>query len=871
MPVIWKLNGVEIGSLFKTRPILKQVNQLPDTLSWSEVVEFDGPLSYALDAPIMLTRTLTGRDIAAGSFVIGGQYKIVSVGTTNFVAIGAVSNTVGGTFVATGVGSGSGTAIFIPTGSPISFVQAAALSTGQLYQIKSVGSTDFTAIGAASNTVGLEFTATGAGTGTGLAWPTYCWFRGVVRDTPRTRSSRESAIGYEARGPWQWLERIDYVQEFPYANAPTTPVAAGAFVSGKLYLITAVGTTDFTAIGAASNSPGVRFTATGAGSGTGTAMLILTYERGRVILGQDASGAKQTPDAFITDVLNYALSKKPDIFQIGTIDSAISAMRFEEALNLTCAQVLQRVLQSCPDAVAFFDYLTNPPTIHMLRRGFMDGLLFDIIDDDETNETAGALRELVDLRSRPDLLRDSVCLIYLQANLSNDYAWETPSYDRAPAAVAATAIVAGKLYEIVTHGTTNFMALGAADNNPGTKFIASGAGTGTGTATAAVSGSPDTLTRTFELAGSVEHIAYVKQKVTVAAIPAALVFSSPVTSGATFTALTDFWQKHRPDLYNADITIKSFYRGTRTKDDGTAKNALCVNELLTGAITDWMETERGIVTERQIVTTDIEYEITVGGKKETHSAQLTAVITATSATSTTYSKLADSDFLAAEVAPAGLAQMILDSISALQWDGQIVLVQDDPSISYLVGRLVNLDGSLADWSTMNALIQQATTDLFEGRTTIKVGTAKHLAPDDLLEMFRPAPAIPAVMNASTRTSGISGAAQTGQYLTKHHPSQPGSPGLLRAGRVYNGAISVAGTVWTAAEAITAIQGNYSGATGDAQYPTTGDRHILTHAGAARLGFIVTTTDPGISDTLHFSFTVGGRTYYAHGKQTGIWK
>lgn len=44
---------------------------------------------------------------------------------------------------------------------------ATALVAGQNYVIKTVGTTSFTAIGAASNTVGLQFFATGAGTGTG--------------------------------------------------------------------------------------------------------------------------------------------------------------------------------------------------------------------------------------------------------------------------------------------------------------------------------------------------------------------------------------------------------------------------------------------------------------------------------------------------------------------------------------------------------------------------------------------------------------------------------------------------------------------------------------------------------------------------------
>jgi hypothetical protein len=47
--------------------------------------------------------------------------------------------------------------------------QTVPFAVGSLYKIASVGTTDFTAIGASSNTVGVEFTATGAGTGSGTA------------------------------------------------------------------------------------------------------------------------------------------------------------------------------------------------------------------------------------------------------------------------------------------------------------------------------------------------------------------------------------------------------------------------------------------------------------------------------------------------------------------------------------------------------------------------------------------------------------------------------------------------------------------------------------------------------------------------------
>lgn len=105
-------------------------------------------------------------------------------------------------------------------------VPAGLFVIGQSYRILWIGSTDFTLLGAASNTPGLVFTATGAGTG------------GV-------------GVGAAALQPAAWL------------------IAAGAFVIGQTYMIMVVGSTNFVAIGAGSNSPGQVFTATGAGSGTG--------------------------------------------------------------------------------------------------------------------------------------------------------------------------------------------------------------------------------------------------------------------------------------------------------------------------------------------------------------------------------------------------------------------------------------------------------------------------------------------------------------------------------------------------------------------------------------------------------------------------
>lgn len=53
---------------------------------------------------------LTTRNRYTAPFTIGQEYTILSLGTTDFTSIGASSNTIGVTFTATGVGSGTGVA-----------------------------------------------------------------------------------------------------------------------------------------------------------------------------------------------------------------------------------------------------------------------------------------------------------------------------------------------------------------------------------------------------------------------------------------------------------------------------------------------------------------------------------------------------------------------------------------------------------------------------------------------------------------------------------------------------------------------------------------------------------------------------------------
>ena len=70
-----------------------------------------------------------GAAVTAGSFVVGQAYQIINAGNTSFTTIGAESNTVGAYFVATGAGTGTGTAGPINTGD--ARVDAMPISTAQ--------------------------------------------------------------------------------------------------------------------------------------------------------------------------------------------------------------------------------------------------------------------------------------------------------------------------------------------------------------------------------------------------------------------------------------------------------------------------------------------------------------------------------------------------------------------------------------------------------------------------------------------------------------------------------------------------------------------------------------------------------------------
>jgi len=97
---------------------------LPSASAWSAIANGD----------------LTAVEVA-GSFVVGRSYKIVSLGTTPWTSIGADAQLVGTYFIATGIGTGSGTA------SPVASHTVAVASTGTINAYSTDGGLTWTSGG----------------------------------------------------------------------------------------------------------------------------------------------------------------------------------------------------------------------------------------------------------------------------------------------------------------------------------------------------------------------------------------------------------------------------------------------------------------------------------------------------------------------------------------------------------------------------------------------------------------------------------------------------------------------------------------------------------------------------------------------------
>lgn len=221
-----------------------------------------GQLWYNIDSAML--NLWSHPIVLSGSFITGHQYTINSTGngTTNFMTIGAADNNFGSTFTYNGnsqVGTGSAKDLGISAWSGVVTTDSLSFQlTGQSTYIEQTIQTYGDSHYASSITGAITAATTLISAQSGQEF------------TVTNTTGNFYSVSLPATGTW----RFKFVGGTSNPNVMSlSTVNAGNFISGQVYTISVIGTTDFIACGATSNTIGLSFTAINKGAGTGTATI----------------------------------------------------------------------------------------------------------------------------------------------------------------------------------------------------------------------------------------------------------------------------------------------------------------------------------------------------------------------------------------------------------------------------------------------------------------------------------------------------------------------------------------------------------------------------------------------------------------------
>jgi hypothetical protein len=144
--------------------------------------------------------------------------------------------------------------------------------------------------------------------------------------------------------------------------------------------------------------------------------------KSHLILGQDIDGRAMTIGAQLGDVIRYVnLAMGQEVMALAEDTNLPVYVPFDECKDLSCAEVMKRLLRWIPDAITYFDYTQIIPVLHIVRRHQLPELTLDIRD-------LSAFRFI----PRYDLLVPSVVLKFEKTHKSSGKSWKTSEIQRFP-------------------------------------------------------------------------------------------------------------------------------------------------------------------------------------------------------------------------------------------------------------------------------------------------------------------------------------------------------------------------------------------------------------------------------------------------------
>ena len=191
------------------------------------------------------------------------------------------------------------------------------------------------------------------------------WFLGRVNNIPRLGDPSDERISYEVVGPWWWLENIVFQQSWKRFNTETETVE-------------------------------------------------YAY-KSRVILCQNASGDRINSGQQIAEAIDWAITRGAPISK-GTIDPDIE-IPWSEEVDISCADVIVKMLRWSPDCVCWFDYTGETPIFYCRKKSNLTAVQMAVDD--------GSPRQRISITPRYDLQVPGITLRYEQDTEHGDVFYET--------------------------------------------------------------------------------------------------------------------------------------------------------------------------------------------------------------------------------------------------------------------------------------------------------------------------------------------------------------------------------------------------------------------------------------------------------------
>jgi hypothetical protein len=380
-----------------------------------------------------------------------------------------------------------------------------------------------------------------------------------------------------------------------------------------------------------------------------------------------------------------------------------------DAVNaITCADAMRRQLQwlgGIGSPVVWTDHSQTPPQLHIATRDQLPAKSIAFAGITVKNK----------IKRRTDLIPAAVHFKYKVAGI----------YLNAPYDIIIND-VAAYIGGVLVEGIGQFGAL----VNPLTGAALS---SGNQTALMAAAKTATAVVQTLDFQGP--NVSAQSATITTAAVN----FGDPA-GGGTAPA---FWQSLFPHLVG--VSNLAFFDATHcpvTFTDPITGAAVSVTglgyRLPDGQLGSWM-TNSGTITAKKVrVTAYFSYHENLPGAnavagstvgfKEEH-----CDITLTNAVSGTYST--EPTEMAGEPIPYGLAGYVLALETIPQYEGSVLVQEQEISDVCPLGNVLNITGGRAEWASMDALLQSGRYS-DNGRTEITFGPAKHLGPSQFVARFR---------------------------------------------------------------------------------------------------------------------------------------